>query len=223
MVKVPEIDRSSTTDRVAEALRDMLFSGEVVPGEALREIGLADAFHVARSTVREALQMLAAEGLVTRFPNRGVVVTELTGEDIAEIFGARLVLESAGSRAGALGADLSGVAAALATYATATESGSQADITHTHLQFHTSIVALMGNARLVANVEALTGDLRLALASVERERANARQQVAPHRRLLRLMRSGDVDAAVAELERHLTMARASVHEQVMGQPAAATS
>ena len=62
MVKVPEIDRSSTTDRVAEALRDMLFSGEVLPGEPLREIGLADAFHVARSTVREALQLLVGGG-----------------------------------------------------------------------------------------------------------------------------------------------------------------
>lgn len=216
MVNVPDIDRSSTTDRVADALRDMLFSGEISPGEALREIGLADAFHVARSTVREALQLLSAEGLVTRFPNRGVVATELTGADITEIFGARLVLESAGTRAGALGADLSGVAAALATYATATERGGQVDITHTHLQFHTAIVALMGNARLIANLEVLNGDLRLALASVERERANARQQVTGHRRLLRLMKSGDADAAVAELERHLTAARASVHERVMG-------
>jgi DNA-binding GntR family transcriptional regulator len=223
VVRVPDIDRSSTTDRVADALRDMLFSGEIAPGEALREIGLADAFHVARSTVREALQLLAADRLVTRFPNRGVVVTELTGEDISEIFGARLVLESAGARAGALGADLAGVVRSLATYAKATETGSQADITHTHLQFHTSIVALIGNARLVANVEALTGDLRLALASVERERANARQQVASHRRLLRLMRSGDTDAAVAELERHLAAARASVHDQVVGTTEAATS
>jgi DNA-binding GntR family transcriptional regulator len=66
------------------------------------------------------------------------------------------------------------------------------DITHTHLQFHTSIVALIGNAR---------------------------QQVSAHRRLLRLMKSGDVDAAVAELERHLTTARASVHDQVVGPPA----
>jgi DNA-binding GntR family transcriptional regulator len=216
VVNVPEIDRSSTTDRVADALREMLFSGELSPGEALRETGLADAFHVARSTVREALQLLAAEGLVRRFPNRGVVVTELSGEDIAEIFGARLVLESAGARAGASGADLSGVAAALATYVAATERGSQVDITHAHLNFHTSIVQLMDNSRLVANAEVLTGDLRLALASVERERANARQQVAPHRRLLRLMKTGDVDAAVAELERHLVAARTSVQSQVRG-------
>jgi DNA-binding GntR family transcriptional regulator len=216
VVKLPEIDRSSTTDRVADALRDMLFSGEISPGEALREIVLADGFHVARSTVREALQLLSAEGLVTRFPNRGVVVTELTGQDIGDIFGARLVLESAGARAGALGADPSGVVAALATYGSATESGSQVDITHTHLQFHTSIVALTGNARLVANVEALTGDLRLGGGARGRPRANARQQVAPHRRLLRLMRSGDADAAVTELERHLKAAQASVRAQVVG-------
>src|SRR5690349_23861685 len=83
----------------------MLFAGDLSPGEPLREVTLADGFQVARSTVREALQVLAAEGLVTRYPNRGVVVTELTERDIAEIFEARLVLESAGVRAGLEGAD----------------------------------------------------------------------------------------------------------------------
>ncbi|MGZ4596625.1 MAG: GntR family transcriptional regulator [Actinomycetes bacterium] len=214
MVHVPDIDRSSTTDRVADALRVMLFTGELSPGEPLREVGLADAFHVARSTVREALQVLAGEGLVTRYPNRGVVVTELTGDDIAEIFGARLVLESAGVRAGAGGADLARVSEALATYAAATTGGDQAQITHAHLEFHTSLVALLGNTRLVASADTLTGDLRLALASVERRRANARQQVADHRKLLRLMKAGDTRGALSELERHLTAARASVHDQV---------
>jgi DNA-binding GntR family transcriptional regulator len=214
VVDVPEIDRSSTTDRVAEALREMLFSGALSPGEPLREVSLAEAFHVARSTVREALQVLAAEGLVTRYPNRGVVVTELSGADIAEIFGARLVLESAGVRAGAGGADLAAVNDALASYAAATVGDDQAQVTHAHLDFHTSLVSLLGNTRLVASADALTGDLRLALASVERQRANARQQVAGHRKLLRLMKAGDTRGAIAELERHLAAARTSVHEQV---------
>ena len=109
MADVPAIDRSSTTERVADALREMLFAGDLSPGEPLREVSLADGFGVARSTVREALQVLAGEGLVTRYPNRGVVVTELTERDIAEIFEARLVLESAGVRAGAGGADLAPV------------------------------------------------------------------------------------------------------------------
>ena len=60
----------------------------------------------------------------------------------------------------------------------------------------------------------LTADLRLALASVERARRNARTQVADHRRLLTLMRAGDGDAAVAELEAHLGAAATSVAERV---------
>jgi DNA-binding GntR family transcriptional regulator len=223
VVNVPAIDRSSTTDRVADALRVMLFTGELSPGEPLREVNLAEAFHVARSTVREALQVLAGEGLVTRYPNRGVVVTELSGNDIAEIFGARLVLESAGVRAGADGADLGPVTEALATYAAATGDGDQAQVTHAHLEFHTSLVSLLGNARLVASADTLTGDLRLALASVERRRANARQQVADHRKLLRLMKAGDTRGALAELERHLTAARTSVHDQMTERDLAASA
>jgi DNA-binding GntR family transcriptional regulator len=214
MVDVPTIDRSSTTDRVAGALREMLFSGDLSQGEPLREVALADSFGVARSTVREALQVLAAEGLVTRYPNRGVVVTELAQRDLAEIFDARLVLESAGVRAGAAGADLAPVASALATYAAAAQADDQVEATHAHLEFHTSLVALLGNARLVASADALTADLRLALASVERARRNARSQVADHRRLLTLMRGGDEAAALAELQQHLAAAAVSVSERV---------
>ena len=216
MVDVPAIDRSSTTDRVAGALRTMLFAGEFSPGEPLREVTLAESFQVTRSTVREALQVLTAEGLVTRYPHRGVVVTELTERDLAEIFEARLVLESAGVRAGAGGADLAPVTAALTTYAHAVKTDDPVEQTHAHLEFHTSLVALLGNARLVAQADTLTGDLRLALASVERARRNARSQVADHRRLLTLMRAGDDAGALAELERHLRGAAVSVAERVTG-------
>jgi len=214
MVHVPVIDRSSTSGRVAEALRGMLFAGDIAPGEPLREVSLADAFDVARSTIREALQVLATEGLVTRYPNRGVVVTELTDADIEEIFGARLVLESAGVRAGVAGADLRPVAQALAAYARAAED--EALSTHAHLEFHNSLVALLGNPRLLASAHSLTADLRLGLASVERARRNARDQVADHRRLLRLIRSGDETAAIGELHRHLTAAKTSVAARVIG-------
>jgi DNA-binding GntR family transcriptional regulator len=216
MVDVPAIDRSSTIDRVAGALREMLFAGDLSPGEPLREVSLAESFSVARSTVREAFQVLVAEGLLTRQPNRGVTVTELSERDIAEIFEARLVLESAGVRSGASGADLSPVTRALTTYAGAAATDDPVEATHAHLEFHTALVALLGNSRLVAGADALTADLRLALASVERQRRNARQQVAAHRRLVTLMRGGDEAAALAELERHLAAAAVSVTERVAG-------
>lgn len=217
MVDVPAIDRSSTTERVADALRSMLFAGDLTPGEPLREVALAEAFGVSRSTVREALALLTSEGLLTRAPNRGVTVTALTEVDIAEIFEARLLLERAGISAAARGVvDLGIAQRALATYAESVRTDDHLSATRAHLDFHTSLVALLGNARLRAYAEVLTADLRLALASVERARRNARAQVADHRRLLTLARAGDEAAAVAELERHLQAARASVSERLAG-------
>ena len=213
---VPEIDRSSTTERVADALREMLFAGDLRPGEPLREVALADGFHVARSTVREALQLLIAEGLLTRTPNKGVTVTALTEQDLAEVFDARLVLESAGIRAGVAGADLSAAAEALRAYADAAQSDDYAAATQSHLAFHNSLVALAGNSRLLGYANALTGDLRLALGSVERARRNARQQVGAHRKLLTFIRAGDEWAALEELAHHLSGARESVAERLRG-------
>ena len=200
----------------------MLFAGDVSPGEPLREVALAESFGVARSTVREALALLAAEGLLTRAPNRGVTVTQLGEHDITEIFEARLVLEGAGLRAGAAkGVSLAGVTAALTTYARAARAEDPLAATHAHLAFHNSLVALLDNARLLSYADALTADLRLALASVERARRNARQQVTDHRRLLALLRTGDDEGAVAELQRHLGSAAQSVTERVVERGAGA--
>jgi DNA-binding GntR family transcriptional regulator len=93
------IDRSSTPERIAEALRTLMFRGDLRAGEALREVALAHDFDVSRSTLREALQILALEGLVSRVPNRGAVVRELSDDDVGEIFTARRILELAGVRA----------------------------------------------------------------------------------------------------------------------------
>lgn len=216
MLEVPDIDRSSTTAKVASALRDMLFAGDLPPGTPLREVSLAESFGVARSTIREALSLLTAEGLLHKEPNRGVTVSSLSEHDLAEIVEARLVLEEAGVRAGARGADLTPAADALSSYAQAAVEDQQVAMTAAHLDFHTSLVTILGNSRLLASAQILTGDLRLALASVERARRNARQQVEDHRRLLDLMRSGDEEAAVAELRAHLAAARTSITERVAG-------
>src|SRR5680860_364815 len=79
------LEHSSTVDRVAEELRRALFEGEVTPGTPLRENALADAMGVSRSTIREALGALVAEGLATRAPNRGVHVTELDPDSVRDV------------------------------------------------------------------------------------------------------------------------------------------
>ncbi|MET0840378.1 MAG: GntR family transcriptional regulator, partial [Marmoricola sp.] len=76
------LQQVSTVDRVAEELRRSLFDGELRPGTALREVALADALGVSRSTVREALAVLVAEGIADRGPNKGTQVRRLDPEQV---------------------------------------------------------------------------------------------------------------------------------------------
>ncbi len=81
-------------DDIALALEESIVSGEVPPGSVLRQEHLSEQFGVSRTPVREALRRLAALGLVTFEPNRGVRVRELALEEIREAFMVRAELES---------------------------------------------------------------------------------------------------------------------------------
>lgn len=204
---------SSTVDRVAGELRRALFEGEVEAGTPLREVALVEAMGVSRSTVREALGILVAEGLATREPNRGVHVTELDPPAVRDVCTARAVLETAGIRRWQLAAEPAREAcrAALRDFRAAAESdASPAELTAAHLSIHRAFVGLTGSDRLVALAESLTAEIRLALAKVDRIRRNAEEQVHSHEALVDLVDGGDVEGAVRELGRHLEHAEASM-------------
>jgi len=94
MVEEPATLRNQTT----AALREALLGGAFLPGEQLVERRLADLTGVSRTSVREALSSLEAEGLVTRVPGKGMVVTRLTEQEVFSIYEARAVIESAMAR-----------------------------------------------------------------------------------------------------------------------------
>jgi DNA-binding GntR family transcriptional regulator len=212
---------SSTVDRVAEELRRALFDGELVPGTPLRELALAEAMGVARSTIREALGTLVAEGLATRAPNRGVFVTALDPDAVRDVARARTVVEVAGVRRWAeadeeaRGAVREALAAFEELVAAGGRSGSAptpSELTAAHLAIHRSFAALSGSARLVALADSLYAEIRLGLAKVDRIRRNTEDQARGHRALLTLLERGEVDAAARELEAHLTHAETSMLE-----------
>jgi len=204
---------SSTVERVAEELRRALFDGEVEAGTPLREIALAEAMGVSRSTIREGLAVLVAEGLATREPNRGVRVTELDPEAVHDVCTARAVLEVAGLRRWHAAGEPAREACRQALLDFTVAAGSQASpaqLTATHLSIHRAFVGLTESTRLVALAEALTAEIRLALAKVDRIRRNAGDQVHSHQRLLDLLDDGNLDGAVEELAHHLEHAETSM-------------
>jgi DNA-binding GntR family transcriptional regulator len=85
---------STKADEIALTIEEAIVSGELPPGTVLRQEQLSERFAVSRTPIREALRRLAALGLVSFVPNRGVRVRTLSREELREAFLVRAELES---------------------------------------------------------------------------------------------------------------------------------
>ena len=94
MADVIEIARLGLTDQVAARLRTWLIEGRIAAGAKLNERVLAEHLRVSRTPLREAIKLLAQEGLVDLLPNRGAVAVKLTETDIVHTFEVLAVLEA---------------------------------------------------------------------------------------------------------------------------------
>jgi len=81
-------------EEVAELLRQRIFKRELEPGSWIDELKLAEEYGISRTPLREALKVLAAEGLVTMKVRRGAYVTEVSEEDLANVYHLLSLLES---------------------------------------------------------------------------------------------------------------------------------
>jgi len=81
-------------EEVAELLRQRIFTRELEPGSWIDEMKIAEEYGISRTPLREALKVLAAEGLVTMKVRRGAYVTEVSDRDLAEVYHLLSLLES---------------------------------------------------------------------------------------------------------------------------------
>ena len=88
------IPRASLHEQVAGRLRQMLVESRIPPGAKLNERELSEVLEVSRTPLREAIKMLAAEGLVELLPNRGAIAVELTEADVLNTFEVMAGLEA---------------------------------------------------------------------------------------------------------------------------------
>ena len=79
---------------VAELLRQRIFNRELAPGSWIDELKLADEYGISRTPLREALKVLATEGLVTMKVRRGAYVTEVSDSDLADVYHLMALLET---------------------------------------------------------------------------------------------------------------------------------
>ena len=198
---IPTLDRTTTGSQVERVLREMILDGRLAPGTHLRETQVAQSLGVSRNTLREALRSLAEHGLVTHHPHRGVVVTDLSVEDVADLFRLRLVLEQAGLAALTETDELE---RATDAFAAALERGDGVEALEEDFRFHRALVAALGSDRLSAAHERAQGELRLVLFQLDRDYEPP--QVEEHRAIVAALEAGKRTVAEAALTAHLERA-----------------
>lgn len=90
----PTLARRALYEDVADRLRAQIFARELEPGAWIDEMKLAGDYGISRTPLREALKVLAVEGLVTMKPRRGAYVSEMSRDDVAQIYHLLALLES---------------------------------------------------------------------------------------------------------------------------------
>ncbi len=80
------VRRQSLHEQAIDRLRDMIVEGELGPGARLVEIDICRQLEISRTPLREALKVLASEGLIELLPNRGARVTRVSVEQVGELF-----------------------------------------------------------------------------------------------------------------------------------------
>ena len=90
--------RQNLSQEVAQSLRKQILEGGLAPGARLSETRLAKDLGVSRTPIREGIAVLVAEGFLTAEPRRGVTVTELTVEEVRELYPLRAILDPAALR-----------------------------------------------------------------------------------------------------------------------------
>lgn len=86
------IDSQSTAENLAAQIRDAILVGKLHPGDRLIELELSKSFNTSRGPIREAIRILATEGLVEHRKNRGAIVSAPSFDDVLEVYAMRMAL-----------------------------------------------------------------------------------------------------------------------------------
>ncbi|WP_167132575.1 GntR family transcriptional regulator [Paramicrobacterium chengjingii] len=201
-VSVFRVPRTSTVDLIAIELRNAIFSGALPVGGQIGEVEISSQLGVSRSPLREAMQRLVQEGLLTATPGRGLRVSKIGPEHVADLYAARMAVESESLRRVMRRGDSVALSQLEKSYAALIEVSEGTDaraIGNTDIAFHQALVDAAGSRRLSQYMSTLIIETRIASFSSPNGYVVRRSVSPTYETLLDAMRTGDVDAAVAAL------------------------
>ena len=192
---------------VAERLREQIFSHELAPGSWLDEQSLAIAFGISRTPMREAIKVLASEGLVTTKMNKGAYVTEVDRRDLEQIFTVLSLLEGQAAKETAIKASEAQLTQLDNLHHRLEKAAADRDTEQffeINVKFHELIQEIAGNKWMNGVIEDLRKVLKLQRRDSLTRSGRLLSSLVEHREILQAILKKDPLAADLAMRKHLT-------------------
>jgi DNA-binding GntR family transcriptional regulator len=200
---------TSLVDLALGRIRAEILSGALEPGDHLVEEQLTRRFGISRAPLREALRLLAEQGLVDHLPRRGVRVATLSDRDFDELFAVRDSLERFAVELllarPALERDLALLSEQVDRMTVAANADDRLAASQAHRGFHLAFIALADSRQLALTYEPVLSKLQLYMAANLRREAEERspaEGARRHKRLFDAISSGERERITEELAHH---------------------
>jgi DNA-binding GntR family transcriptional regulator len=194
-------------EEVAELLRQRIFSRELEPGAWIDEMKLTEEYGISRTPLREALKVLAAEGLVTMKVRRGAYVTEVSEKDLADVYHLLSLLESDAAGVVAQRATAPELAELEALHAELEAAAMPGRVDREHFfaineRFHIRLLEIADNRWRAQMVVDLRKVMKLNRHNSLLKSGRIDESLAEHRSIMEALLAHDAAGAVARMQTH---------------------
>ena len=218
LVLSPVVNSFSLKGHIYDSLKGAIMAMNIYDEKAelrLDERELSEQLQVSRTPIREALNRLELEGLVSIVPRRGVFIQRKSVDDILEMIVVWAALESMAARLAAEQAPTNKIATLRSVTENFGEQDLQAhldDYSDANIRFHRRILELSGCDLLLANADALFIHMRAIRARTMTERDRAKRSIIDHNQIIEAIERRDADLAERLVREHTMNLHAHVRD-----------
>ncbi|MCD9023778.1 GntR family transcriptional regulator [Cohnella silvisoli] len=206
--------RLDMKEAIYEKLKDMIMRRDFTPNERIDAAEIAEKFGISRTPVRDALNMLDAEGFIKTVPRQGIYVKGIYRQDLIELFQYREMVELFALDTGfdALIKDLKDISADIHRFETflISENYDGYQVMDSDIKLHKTIVASTRNKVIMDYYDKVNGHVQMARAYYLQDLQRIKQAHLEHKSFLQALEEGDKEGAKLHLKQHLEQTLANL-------------
>lgn len=213
--------RPSLHEELASKIRELIVNGELEPGSKVPEKELCEVYGVSRTPLREALKVLASDGVITLNPNRGAWVTKITAADLKEVFPVMGALEALSGELACVRItedEVDAIAELHARMVHHFEAGDRAQYFRVNQAIHEAILHAAENDTLTSHYRALAVRVRQARYVANMSAERWKQAIDEHEAMMIALRARDGATLARVLRAHLNHKAETVLAWLDGKP-----